>query len=182
MIFLDPDVRYKENDIVSQGPKVASEDHVIPTTLGGSRHVSNIVICCRQCNSVKGKEYPSKEVLFRLDVLNKKRNIEAQKNPGILTSDTFLKGNIKTLDILLDKANSMTGPEGVKTRRKISKRMTMVISYRRALKVVENKTLRIELTRIALNDLINRYSKEPLDDDLQSYFEATVKTIIRQLG
>lgn len=38
--------------------KNLTADHVIAITLGGSNHISNLVVACRSCNSSKGAQHP----------------------------------------------------------------------------------------------------------------------------
>jgi hypothetical protein len=51
-----PKWRWQEHDgrrfYIGRTP--ATIDHVIPRTKGGTNDISNLVLCCKQCNSIKG--------------------------------------------------------------------------------------------------------------------------------
>lgn len=43
---------------ISRKKRSATIDHVIPRCRGGTNHPSNLVLCCRGCNDVKGELLP----------------------------------------------------------------------------------------------------------------------------
>ena len=58
-------------------------DHIIAINKGGSNHISNLLYCCKSCNSSKGKRDIEEFRLFQ--------SIQQSEYKGILTPKTYLQ-------------------------------------------------------------------------------------------
>lgn len=147
MFFLDPGLFYNGLGEIEQGPDVASEDHVTPITLGGTRHRSNVVVAHRQCNSIKANSPPTPAMLERLDALNQKRGFYRPNKPGQMNPDTFFTAaeTTKAMHYLCDLLNDIEGVEGTRARSKLARRLEGLIAMRRSLRQITDERHRIAL-------------------------------------
>ena len=64
-------------------PSKATIDHITPQSSGGSDDISNLIYCCKSCNSAKNNRELS---YFRLI-----RSVQNSPYSGILTANQYLK-------------------------------------------------------------------------------------------
>lgn len=178
MFFLDPGLKYSGSDTTEQRPDVASEDHVVPNSEGGSRHRTNVVISCRQCNSLKGNKMPSPEMIAKLAELNRHRGwCTLNQVPGSLKTHTFGE-RTDALDYMLDLANAMEGREGVKMRRKIASLLSQVNLIKASLRHIPDARVRNSFFKIIMDDIMAR--RGPLGDPtIESLMKNVLKTMIK---
>ena len=61
-------------------PEASTVDHLIPVSKGGSNDLTNLVLCCKQCNGEKADRMPTTEELkmarlWRRDKIKKKKRV-----------------------------------------------------------------------------------------------------------
>ena len=144
MFFLDPGLYYDGTGEIEQSADVASEDHVVPVTLGGTRHRSNVVVCHRGCNSVKGRQMPSPAMLERLAILNEKRGYEAPAAPGMVQPNTFfsVEDTTRAMYHLCDLVNAVEGNAGLRARERMARRLNTMIAMRTSIRQIASKNHR----------------------------------------
>lgn len=155
MFFLDPGAFYDGLGETEQRPDVASEDHVIPVALGGTRHRSNVVIAHRDCNSIKGNTPPSPAMLERLAILNERRGFLVPDVPGQMQPNTFftVAETSKAMFYLCDLLNAIEGVTGQRARNKLAKRLDVMIAMRKSLRDVKNEQHRLALLEMFEDNL-----------------------------
>ena len=179
MFYLDPGLKYSGSDTTEQRPDVASEDHVVPNSEGGSRHRTNVVISCRQCNSLKGNKMPSPEMVAKLAELNRQRGwCTLNQVPGSLKTHTFGE-RTAALDYMLDLANAMEGKEGVRLRRKIASILNQVNLIKSSLRHIPDVKVRNSFFSIIMADVMGRRGSlgDPVIDSLM---RNVLKTMIKR--
>lgn len=179
MLFLDPRLHYEGDD--GNGDLYASEEHVVPKSLGGSNHLYNIVIAHRACNSKKRSEVPDGETLCRLENLNRLRGVAAPNVPGTL-HPTMMGQPTRAFTYLCDLANAVEGSNGTRLRRAIASRLGDLPLYAKALQGVNDVGfLGRMLTLLLVDDVKHRQPLgEPYDSLIRNVLMTYRKEILRK--
>ncbi len=135
LVYLDPQVNYGSD--IGNDLNVASIDHFVPKGLGGSKGLHNLVIAHRGCNSKKGHEMPSAEMVVRLHHLNEVRGFIPSDRPGVIRADTFSEP-FPEIVFLCDMVNVLQGAEGKRIRRLVGQRLGRVSQYVATTKPLED--------------------------------------------
>lgn len=178
MFFLDPGLAYGGDSEVEQSAQVASEDHVVPTSEGGSRHRSNVVVCHRQCNSIKGRSMPTDKMLHDLRVLNDRRGFHQTATPGQLTADTFMSNPSPALRLLLSDANAMEGKEGAIVRRTISRKLARAIKMQNGVRDIKDRQVRLTVLAMLMTNTHPETKKLP--DSMEPLLANVIATLYRK--
>lgn len=172
MILLDPKGVFSSQE--GNEPDVASEDHFIARSLGGSNNTYNLVIAHRQCNSEKGRGQPEEHLVEKLQTLNGRRGLTAPDVPGSLSPSTFGKAQ-PALVYLCDLANIAPGGPGNRLRHHIASRLQKAILLLRELSVIERPELRNKVMERMTSEMLSNW--KPLGDPYDNLIHNVVHTM-----
>lgn len=145
LVLLDPDRCYDVGE--ANGEDVASIDHVVPADIGGTNHLSNLVVAHRGCNSKRGSRPPTDDELARLAALNEARADLVANGAGGISPDTFGRGSAAAAH-LADILNRAEGPDGRRLREKVNRRLAQFTEDIGAVFSLPQRGLRDRLARM----------------------------------